>query len=117
MKKVFGQIATSDKEAHLAYVTQALCKNSSMNSCWFWTDLASLWCKTAQKNGAFSTARHLDVSKAPNRKKQEGTQMLRSLNVLILDDSTSRAPGCFGSISIAVPKATVIDHKSVLVVK
>lgn len=66
---------------------------------------------------AFSTARQLDVSKAPNHKKQEGTQMLRSLNALILDDSTSQAPGCFGSISIAVPKATAIDHKSIVVMK
>lgn len=35
IENVFGQISTSDKEAHLAYVTQALDKNRTMNRCWF----------------------------------------------------------------------------------
>ncbi len=65
---------------------------------------------------AFSTERKLNVSKTPNhKKKMKNAQMLRSLNVLILDDRGP--PGCFSSISIAVPKATAIDHRGLLVMQ
>ena len=37
--------------------------------------------------------------------------MLRSPNVLILEDKTSWAPGCFSSISKAIPQATAIDQQ------
>lgn len=54
----------------------------------------------------------MDVSKAPNHKIIKGTQMLRSPNVLILEDKTSRGPGCFSSISKAIPQATAIDQQN-----